>query len=498
MTSIRTAAAVGSAPASRDRVPWPAWVIGAVFVAVELAFSGRYGFQQDELYFVVAGRHPAFGYVDQPPLAPLLTRTTGLLGVDPAAIRILPALAGGAVVVIAARTAALFGAGRTGRTLAALATATAPVLVGACHIGNTTPYDLLAWAVVVWCVATAQLRERPRWWLGAGAAAGLGLQNEYLVVLAVGALVVGLLTDPAQRAVPATRWPWAGGALALALWAPNLVWQARHGWPQLAMAGALHAQNTSTGDYLVGLPGQLLYAGVLGVPLAVAGVGRLWRTAELRFLAVAVTLVVLYVLAWVPGKVYYTDGLLPLVLGAGAASAEHWVQRSRGERVVVAVCATLGVLVNVLTLPLVPVASLHRSVQEHTVTDTVGWPQLTAQVVRLDAELRRSGEAPTAVFTGSYAEAGALQLFGGRDRLPPVLSAHNNYWLWGPGTASDRTVLTVDAAARLRPYFADCRRLAVFNPPDQVQNDWNDLPIDVCTGPKAPWTALWPRLRHYD
>jgi hypothetical protein len=161
-----------------DRVPVLAWVIGAVFVAVELAVSGRYGFQQDELYFIVAGRHLAFGYVDQPPLVPLLTRITDVLGVSPTAVRIIPALAAGAVVVIAARLAALFGAGRFGRVLAALATACAPIVIGATHIGNTTPLDLLAWTVVLLCVTTALLRRRPRWWLGAGAAAGAGLESD--------------------------------------------------------------------------------------------------------------------------------------------------------------------------------------------------------------------------------------------------------------------------------------------------------------------------------
>ena len=132
------------APVSRsDRVPVLAWVIGAVFVAVELAVSGRYGFQQDELYFIVAGHHLAFGYVDQPPLAPLLTRVTDIFGVSPTAIRIAPALAGGAVVVLAARLAALFGAGRACWVLAALMTACTPVLLGAVHIANTTSLSLL-------------------------------------------------------------------------------------------------------------------------------------------------------------------------------------------------------------------------------------------------------------------------------------------------------------------------------------------------------------------
>ncbi len=126
-----------SAPASNgDRVPKIVWLIAAVFVALELAVSDRYGFQQDELYFLVASHHLAFGYVDQPPLAVLLARTTDIFGVNPTAIRILPALAGGTIIVIAARLAALFGAGRGGRVLAALAIASAPVILGATHIGN--------------------------------------------------------------------------------------------------------------------------------------------------------------------------------------------------------------------------------------------------------------------------------------------------------------------------------------------------------------------------
>ena len=239
-----------------DRVPVLVWVIAAIFVAVELAVSGRYGFQQDELYFIVAGHHLAFGYVDQPPLAPLLTRITGILGVSPTAIRIIPALAGGAIVIMAARLAALFGAGRFGRVLAALTTACAPVVIGAVHVGNTTPLDLLAWAAVLLCVSTALLRHRPRWWLAAGAAAGVGLEADNLVVLLLIGLAVGLLVSD-HRPVLRTRWPWLGAGIAAVIWAPNLIWQATHGWPQLAMSAALHRENTSPGDYAGGVPAQL-------------------------------------------------------------------------------------------------------------------------------------------------------------------------------------------------------------------------------------------------
>jgi hypothetical protein len=486
-----------------DRVPALVWVIAAVFVAVELAVSGRYGFQQDELYFLVAGHHLAFGYVDQPPLAPMLTRITDLLGVSPTAIRIIPALCGGGVVVMAARLAALFGAGRLGRVIAALVTACAPVIIGAVHVGNTTPLDLLAWTTVLTCVSTALLRDRPRWWLAAGAAAGVGLEADNLVVLLLMALAVGLVLS-AQRTVLRTRWPWLGAGIAAAIWAPNLIWQATHGWPQLAMSAALHRENISPGDYAGALPGELVYLGLVMAPLVVAGFVVLWRTPELRFIAIAATLVVVYVVAWVPGKVYYADGVAAAILAAGAAATGRWIARARRPqpRQWLVIAATLvGVAVTLPgLLPILPASDVHSlpaASQHSSVGDSIGWPQLTSAVAAQDAALVLAGQPPTSIFTGYYPEAATLAVYGAADHLPPVLSGHNAYWMWGPGHASDHTVLVVDALSRLRPYFASCHLLTTYNPPYHVQNDWTDIQIGICTGPTAKWSVLWPHLKYY-
>ena len=218
---------------------------------------------------------------------------------------------------MAARFAALFGAGRFGRVLAALATACTPVLLGAAHIGNTTPLDLLAWTAVLLCVVTALLRDRPRWWLGAGVVTGIGLEADNLLALLLIGLALGLLVTQ-YRPVLGTRWPWLGAGIAAVIWAPNLIWQATHGWPQLAMASALHQQNTGPGNYAGRAARPVPLPGPAGGAMVVAGFVRLWRAPQLRFLAVAATLVVVYVLAWVPGKPYYSDGMAAVVLAAGA------------------------------------------------------------------------------------------------------------------------------------------------------------------------------------
>jgi Dolichyl-phosphate-mannose-protein mannosyltransferase len=486
-----------------DRLPIAVWLVAAAFVAVELAVSGRYGFQQDELYFIVAGHHLAFGYVDQPPIGPLLTRVTDILGVNPTAIRIAPALAGGATVLMAGKLAAIFDAGRTGRVLAALAMACAPVLIDADHVANTTPLDLLAWTAVLLCICIALLRDRPRWWLLGGTAAGLGLESDNLVILLLAGVFIGILAS-AQRGVLRTPWPWLGAAIAAIIWSPNLIWQATHGWPQLAMSAALHNENTSAADYAGVVPAQLVYAGILVTPLLVAGFVRLWRTAELRFIAIATVLIVAYVVAWVPGKVYYADGMLASVLAAGAAAAEGWIRRgsrARPRRDLLVAAPLVGVVFALpLVLPLVPESAVHSlpaTAEKSNVGDSVGWPQLTATIAAQYKALAQAGERPTSIFTGYYPEAAALDVLGTHDHLPPVLSGHNAYWMWGPGSASDRTVLAVDAISTLRPYFGNCRLLTTYYAPDKVDNDFTGIPIGVCTSPTGSWRALWPKLKLY-
>ena len=124
--------------------------------------------------------------------------------------------------------------------------------------GNTTPYDLLAWTVVTVCAAMALLRDRPRWWLGAGVAAGIGVEDEYLILTLLAALVIGILVTPAGAPGRHRKHGGrgSGGVIALVIWLPNLVWQFANGWPQLTMASALHQQNTSAADCVGGLPQQ--------------------------------------------------------------------------------------------------------------------------------------------------------------------------------------------------------------------------------------------------
>jgi len=210
-------------------------LIGGLMAVGLLAVSGAYGFHRDELYFIVAGRHPAFGYPDQPPLTPLLSAASAaVLGLTPTAVRVLPALAMALVAVLTALIACDLGGSRRAMLLAAITVAVSGYLAAG-HLDDTAEYDLLAWAIILWLLVKLLAEGDRRLWLAVGLAAGIGLENKDTLLLLGAGLAVGFVLSR-RWDVLRSPWAWAAIGIALLLWAPDLAWQATQGFPQFTMA----------------------------------------------------------------------------------------------------------------------------------------------------------------------------------------------------------------------------------------------------------------------
>ena len=179
-----------------------------------MAVSAQYGYHRDELYFLAAGQHPAFGYVDQPPLTPMLARLSAVaFGNTLVGVRVLPALALAALVVLSAAMSRVLGAGRTGQVLAALATATCGEYLGTMHLLTTTAPDFVGWAVTLLLVLRLLQSRDPRWWLAIGGCVGVAMEAKWNIAVLAGCLVAGLAVTDARRLL-ASRYLLAGCAIA--------------------------------------------------------------------------------------------------------------------------------------------------------------------------------------------------------------------------------------------------------------------------------------------
>jgi 4-amino-4-deoxy-L-arabinose transferase-like glycosyltransferase len=479
--------------------------VGTVAVAVAAALAATingYGYHRDELYFRVLAGHPAWGYVDQPPLTPMLARLgIAVFGDHLWSIRVPSLLCAVATVLLVAALAREFGGGTAVQVLAALGCCSPLVLVSG-HLLATATLDLVVWLLVLLFAVRALLRGEPRWWLAAGVTVGLGLYNKQLVILLLIGLAVGLLIA-GPRTELRSRWLWAGVGIALVLGAPNLVYQLTHDWPQLKMAGAI-ARDKGPADRVTLLPFQLILLGPLLTPVWVAGWVRLLRAREWRpARAFAWAYPVLLLLVFLSGgQPYYPIGLVVLFHAVGCVPTVRWAtgHALRIGLLAVALAVNVGAAV-VISLPVLPERSLPPGLVavNSTIGDSIGWPAYVAEVARAVQALPAADRADAILLTGNYGEAGALDRYGPAYRLPTVYSGHNELRRFGPPPDSARVVVVVGIPdINASGWFASCATVGRLDDEVGVNNEEQGAPIAVCRDPRQPWHEVWPRLLHYD
>jgi hypothetical protein len=476
-------------PDSSPAVAWRRITPPALLVAVVLtAFSNGYGFDRDELYFAML--KPAWGYVDQPPLTPLIAHgLTSLYDGSPWLLRVPATLCAAVCVLVTALIAReLGGAARAQAWTAWGMTTTSAVLVFG-HVFLTSSIDLVAWGLVTLLVLRAELRDEPRWWLVAGAVAGVATYNKLLIVLLLAGIALGFaLVGPRRRL--RSPYVWGGAGLTVLLGLPNVLYQLTHDVPQLRMGRALSDNNA--GDVRVSMWVLLLV--LLGPPLVViwvAGLRALWRDRRVRFLVVVFGVVVVF--TFVSGaQPHYPVFILPVPFAAGVVAMERHLGRVWGALLALNAAVSL-----VLALPLVPVGSVGATAVPDVnllAQDSIGWPAYVDQVARVYDALPDRGHA--AVFTSNYGEAGAVVHY--RPDVP-VYSAQNALYDQARPPDGVTTLVVVGGQyPEVRRMFESCSVRARLDNGVGVDNEEQGLPVAVCHGPSDSWAALWPRLHHLD
>jgi 4-amino-4-deoxy-L-arabinose transferase-like glycosyltransferase len=476
-------------------LPGGAWLASLGAAALLLLVSPRYGFHRDELYFIVAGRRLDWGYVDQPPLTPLVARAAeSVFGTSPFALRILPALAVALVALLAALMARRFGAGRSGQAFAAFTVGFVGVLLGEGHLLSTAVFDFALWTLGLWLLVQILDDADPRIWLAVGGVVGVGLLNKHTMAFFALAVLVGILSTRQRRRL-ASIWPWLGVLMAAALALPNVIWQANNGWPQLDMAEALRDRSEGALAFLLFQP--LLLSVALAVPAA-AGLWWLARSEEARrWRPIPIAYGFLIVLFLVTGgKAYYVAPMYSALLAGGAV----WFGRlSPRRRVWMGIAAGLGVAVGLLiALPIMPISNASTFDLTGELGETAGWPTLIDQVDVVQDSIPIDSRGDTVVFTGAYGEAGAVDVLGRDAGLPPAASGHNNYWRWGPPEPHRPIIGVGRVETALAPICPQLEQIDTLGNPNGVENEVLGQPLWLCLEPSGQLADIWDSVRHYN
>ena len=494
--------------------------LAGVKLLLHLAINlwGGYGIFRDELYYLACADHLAWGYVDQPPLSIfLLAGIRALIGDSLFALRLIPALAGAALVFVTGLLAREMGGGRLAVSLAAIASLVSGAALAVSSIYSMNIFDLLLVALAMWFLARLVNTGEPRWWIAIGLALGLGLLNKVGVLWIGLGLAVGLVFTRERRWLT-TVWPWIGGAIALLLFLPYVLWNAANNWAHLAFIERATGGKYSGLNALTFLSGLVLEQNPFTLLLWLSGLAWLLFSragARYRVLGIVWLAACLVLVLNGQSKSFYLASAFAMLFAAGGVAWERWLPARPGWRALATLLVALGLLLAPLATPVLPVETYIRyahalgfapSTDEgHELAelpqfyaDMFGWQEKAAAVAEVYHSLPPDERRVAAIFAENYGRSGAIDYWAEAYGLPGAIGSHNNYWHWGPGEATGEVIIVLGGdKADLERRFASVELVGLATCNYCIPYE-DDVPIHVGRELVVPIGELWPLIGHYD
>jgi hypothetical protein len=497
----------------------PSLVLSATCLFIHLIVNNQYGVFRDELYFIVCGQHPAWGYVDQPPLVPLIAGVShAFFGTALLPLRLAAALAMTATVGLTAEFARILGGGRFAQGLSGLAVLVAPIFLADGLLLTTDFLQALTWLGCSWCLVRLAQTRNERWWIAFGAIVGVSLLSKYLIVFYLIGLAVGVVATPLRRSL-FQPWLYVGAAIAFVIVGPNVFWQAQLGWPFIEVGKAAAGwKNTALSP--LSFFGQQVQ--IVGPAVAPVWLASLWSfsfrpaPSQLRVFPIAYAVMVALFLV-LHGKAYYIAAIYPTLLAGGAVAVEAWIAKPRLRWTAIGIVGGAGALSMPFVLPILSpdqtvaysralgsspssygVERIPQGVLPQHLADMFGWREMAAKVAGVYQALPPAERVKAVFFGRNYGEAAAIDVYGPALHGPPAISGHNNYFLWGPKGHDGSVVIIVGGdRARLSKVFGSIEIAGRIDSRFALPNETN-IPIYVLREPREPLSALWPTLKHYE
>jgi len=520
--------ATDASPASsRGREYWVS--SGMVFIwALALAeflfhsyYNNRYGYFRDEFDYIACGNHLAWGYVDQPPLIPVLAHVCrAVLGDSLRSIRFVPAVASSLLVVQTALIAREFGGRRFALLLSAITVLIAPQYLSNGSLLTTNCLEPNLWMGCAYFAILAIKRNDSRHWFWFGVITGLGLEEKYTIALLGFGIVVGLLLTE-HRPILLDKWLWFGGVAAFLVFLPNLLWNIHYHWPFLQLMHNIRAEGR---DVVLGPVQYFLQQAILMHPLTapiwIAGLLVLLFSARLKpYRLFAWSYIVCYaVLFALHGKNYYLSPVYPMLLAAGSVGIDFALDRPSFQWLKPAIAIVLlasGARFTPVTVPVftpdhfiayTKSLPFKLPVMEHShehaalpqwYADQFGWQEIVDETAVGWNQLPLAERSDCAIFAQDYGQAGAVDFLGRRYGLPPALSGHQTYFLWGPrGYSGNCMIILGDHRQRLEQLFNSVQYVGTST--DNRYALETEIAVYICRGSKFGTLAqLWPQLKKW-
>jgi hypothetical protein len=486
------------------------------------AFNKSYGYFIDEFYYIACANNPAFGYVDHPPLAPLLlTIFQFVFGTSVFAIRFLPALTAAAAVFYTGILAKEIGGNKFAQLLAACSLAAMPVTIAFGTFYSMNAFEPLL-AVLLLLVTTRMIKsENYNLWIQAGVIMGLGVMNKHTFGVFIIALLFALILSGKWRLL-FNRWFIFGGIISTLIFLPNIIWQILNDFPSLEFYRNISVDKNVYTPPLDFIMGQIIYMSPSIAPVWLAGAFYSLfskRLKDFRFLSILFAGLFIFMMLSGTSRPDRLAFAYPAAFAGGALFFENLISKLnlRFLKAPIVVFLFSGLA---LSIPiLLPYFSYDFS-QKYTIwlgintelekgkkpplhqiiADRIGWEEKVKLVTNAYNSLSEEDKKQTIIAADNYGKAGAIELFGKPFNLPPVACSHNNYYLWSKERVEGNILLQLDNEEDFNGLTRLFNSVEVY--PGIFKNDYvssheNNLVVFICRGPKIPPIEMLERSKNY-
>jgi hypothetical protein len=422
-------------------------------VAIHLLVANNLGYNRDEMLYFSLGQHPSFGYATVPPMigwiAWLMEHT---LGYSLFAVRLIPALLSGVMVILVAAIAKEMGGNSYARILAGIGFIISGFGLRSFSEFMPVHIDVVFWTIIIYLVIRYVNTYSGKTLIILGFVAGFSLLNKYLIAILFFSLLI-VIPFTENRKIFRNKDFWysiAGGLLAFL---PNLVWQFVNRLPVINHMAELQRTQLIYVNKLSFLIDQVLMPSVASF-LTISGIIYVMSNKDARryrFLVIVIILVVVIIM-FLRGKSYYTIGVFPFLIAAGSVSYEKWLIKTW-------VRIAFPVFLVLLTIPPLPMSlpvfksqglityfkevetkygivigrkfedgSIHSLPQDYA--DMLGWEELTHLISKAYEQI--TDKKAALIYGDNYGEAAAINIIGEKYGLPNPISFSESFQYWVP------------------------------------------------------------------
>ncbi len=474
---------------------------------------------RDEYYYIEVSKHLDWGYVDMQPLSALFLAVSQALFSDTIfGIRIFSYLAGSAVVFISG----LIAREMKGSTFAQIFTAVlvifSGVILGTSSIFSMNSFDILLSALMFYFLIRLINTGNSKLWLVIGLLFGLGLQNKLTFLFLAFGLAVGLILTKNRKELKKKE-IWIGAAAAFIIILPNIIWQIANNYPTLEFmhnAAAYKNRPMSIIEFTINSlfelnPGYALFL--------LTGIYFLFFNKEGRFYNIIGWMYVSVFLVFVfnNGKPYYMGVLFPVMIAAGVIGADYLITRYLRPFVriiLVLIVIPFFVLVTPFAVPILNVESFIRleeimGMKPHSdersevgelpqfYADRFGWEEMVQKVASAYNKLSNEEKKQVLIFGQNYGEAGAVNFYRKKYNLPPAISSHNNFWIWGyPKDYKGNVLIIIGSNYEDNSEFFEDVKLAESHS-NKYGMSYENVDIFICKRPKMQLGEIWGKIKNF-